>query len=186
MMDAAAMDTGIVTDHNAGRRQEYTWWRTEKSYDLFPIPGGYTPLFGYERSVPYPNGHRNVVFDQRGVHVLPISPAENQNQVNSGPVLYPYLKQNRGICMPHSLATGPGHATSAITIRKWSRWSRSIRATTPITNTKARRAPRRADYHVAAHGAYRPLGSTGTRWRRASSWAWSRVPTTSPPTPRTP
>ena len=65
MIDAARMDTGIVSDHDAGG-QEYTWWRTEKAIDLFHIPGGFTPLFGYERSVPYPNGHRNVVFAQRG------------------------------------------------------------------------------------------------------------------------
>ena len=77
MIDAAPMDTGIVTDHNAGG-DEYTWWRTEKAIDSFHVPGGFTPLFGYERSVPYPNGHRNVVFDQRGVKVLPISQAENQ------------------------------------------------------------------------------------------------------------
>ena len=66
MLDAARMDTGIVSDHNAGG-QEYTWWRTEKAIDLFHVAGGFTPLFGYERSVPYPNGHRNVVFAQRGV-----------------------------------------------------------------------------------------------------------------------
>ena len=39
MMDAASMDTGIVSDHNAGG-EEYTWWRTEKAIDLFHIPGG--------------------------------------------------------------------------------------------------------------------------------------------------
>ena len=52
MIDAAGMDIGIVSDHNAGL-DEYTWWRTEKAHDLFHIPGGYAPLFGYERSVPY-------------------------------------------------------------------------------------------------------------------------------------
>jgi len=108
MIDAAAMDTGIVTDHNMGGDVEYNWWRTEKSYDLFLIPGRYTPLFGYERSVNYPNGHRNVVFDHRGVRTLPVGQAENRGQVNSGSLVYPYLRQNRGICMSHSLATGQG------------------------------------------------------------------------------
>ena len=37
MMDAAAMDTGIISDHNAGGDNEYTWWRTEKAIDLFHI-----------------------------------------------------------------------------------------------------------------------------------------------------
>ena len=108
MIDAAAMDTGIVTDHNMGGDVEYNWWRTEKSYDLFLIPNRYTPLFGYERSVNYPNGHRNVVFDHRGVRTLPVEAAENRGQVNSGTLVYPYLRQNRGICMEHSLATGQG------------------------------------------------------------------------------
>jgi hypothetical protein len=108
MMDAAAMDTGIISDHNAGGDNEYTWWRTEKAIDLFHIRDFYTPLFGYERSVNYPNGHRNVVFAERGTRTLPISDAENQSKVNSGPILYPYLKQHRGICMLHSLATDQG------------------------------------------------------------------------------
>jgi hypothetical protein len=107
MLDAAAMDTGIIADHNAGN-SEYSWWRTEKAIDLFLIRDRYTPLFGYERSVNYPNGHRNVVFAQRGVPVLKIPVAENRGQQNTGPLLYPYLKQNRGICMAHSLTTNQG------------------------------------------------------------------------------
>jgi hypothetical protein len=99
---------GIVTDHNMGGDIEYNWWRTEKFYDLFVIPGRFTPLFGYERSVNYPNGHRNVVFDHRGVRTLPVGAAENSGKVNSGGILYPYLRQNRGIGMEHSLATGQG------------------------------------------------------------------------------
>jgi hypothetical protein len=108
MLDAAQMDTGIISDHNAGDDNEYTWWRTEKAIDLYHIRGRFTPLFGYERSVPYPNGHRNVVFAQRGVRTLPISREERGAQVNSGAVLYPYLRQNRGIAMTHSLATDQG------------------------------------------------------------------------------
>jgi hypothetical protein len=108
MIDVAAMDTGIVSDHNQGGDVEYNWWRTEKSYDVFHIAGRYTPLFGYERSVPYPNGHRNVVFAERGTRTLPIGDDENSGQKNSGPILYPYLRQHRGICMEHSLATGQG------------------------------------------------------------------------------
>ncbi|MBI4874884.1 MAG: hypothetical protein HY822_09665, partial [Acidobacteria bacterium] len=107
-LDAAQMDTGIITDHNAGGDNEYCWWRTEKAHDLFHIRGRFTPLFGYERSVPYPNGHRNVVFPQRGVRTLPITREEQQGAVNTGPILYPYLKQNRGVCMLHSLATDQG------------------------------------------------------------------------------
>jgi len=156
MIEAASMDTGIVTDHNAGP-DEYTWWRTEKAHDLFHIPGGYTPLFGYERSVPYPNGHRNVVFDHRGVKVLPISQAENQNTVNSGPILYPYLKQNRGICMLHSLATDQGsdYRDNDPEVEPLVEIYQGYHA-----NYEYEGAPRAEsdDYHVTTHGPYRPSG----------------------------
>jgi len=156
MIDAAGMDTGIVSDHNAGV-EEYTWWRTEKAIDLFKIPGGFTPLFGYERSVPYPNGHRNVVFAERGVHVLPISPAENQGTANTGPVLYPYLKQNRGICMLHSLATDQGsdYRDNDPEVEPLVEIYQGYHA-----NYEYEGAPRAEsdDYHVMAHGPYRPSG----------------------------
>ena len=156
MLDAASMDTGIVTDHNAGL-DEYTWWRIEKGHDLFHIPGGYTPLFGYERSVPYPNGHRNVVFDHRGVKVLPISQDENQNRVNSGTVLYPYLKQNRGICMLHSLATDQGsdYRDNDPEVEPLVEIYQGYHA-----NYEYEGAPKAEseDYHVTTHGPYRPAG----------------------------
>jgi hypothetical protein len=156
MIDAARMDTGIVSDHNAGP-DEYTWWRTEKAHDLFRIPGGYTPLFGYERSVPYPNGHRNVVFAQRGVQVLPISPEENKGAVNSGTVLYPYLKQNRGICMLHSLATDQGsdYRDNDPEVEPLVEIYQGYHA-----NYEYEGAPRAetSDYNVTTHGPYRPAG----------------------------
>ncbi len=108
MIDAAAMDTGIVGDHNAGNDDEYCWWRTEKAADLFRIPGRYTPMFGYERSPSFPNGHRNVVFAQRGVKTLPISPEEMRGRTRTGPILYPYLKEKNGIAIAHSTATSQG------------------------------------------------------------------------------
>jgi hypothetical protein len=157
MLDAAQMDTGTITDHNAGGDDEYTWWRTEKAHDLFHIRGRFTPLFGYERSVAYPNGHRNVVFPQRGVRTLPISREENQGTVNSGPILYPYLKQNRGIGMLHSLATGQG-----------SDYRDNDPAVEPLVEIyqgyhaayEYEGGPRAetADYNVNIHGGYRPLG----------------------------
>jgi len=156
MLEAARMDTGIVSDHNAGG-EEYAWWRTEKAIDLFHIPGRYTPLFGYERSVPYPNGHRNVVFAQRGVKVLPISNEENQNTVHTGPLLYPYLKQNRGICMLHSLATDQGsdYRDNDPEVEPLVEIYQGYHA-----NYEYEGAPRAESegYNVNTHGGYRPAG----------------------------
>ena len=106
-LDAAAFDYIAPTDHQAGFDQEFTWWQNQKLVDLFFMPGSFAPLYAYERSVPYPNGHRNIIFAHPGVRTLPIPPEEQQGRVGAGR-LYEYLRQNRGISMPHSSATDQG------------------------------------------------------------------------------
>ncbi|MEZ5392645.1 MAG: DUF3604 domain-containing protein [Bryobacterales bacterium] len=124
MVDAASMDTGIVGDHNEGNNDEYSWWRTEKMIDVFLIPGRYTPMFGYERSPSYPNGHRNVVFAQRGVPPLPIPPDEHSGKIPSGPIPTP---------------TCGSTTASACRTRR-----RRAKAPTFATGTRGARAARRA------------------------------------------
>ncbi|MGH9664974.1 MAG: hypothetical protein ACRD9L_11170, partial [Bryobacteraceae bacterium] len=58
-MDSAGFDYLAVTDHQNGYDQEFTWWQNQKLVDLFFVDGKFVPLYAYERSVPYPNGHRN-------------------------------------------------------------------------------------------------------------------------------
>jgi hypothetical protein len=107
-LDAAAMDIGYVSDHQMGQGEEYNWWITQKSNDLYYMPGRFVPMYGYERSVPYPNGHRNVIWAERGKPVLKISPEENRGEANTGPVLYPYLRDTAGIATSHTSATAQG------------------------------------------------------------------------------
>ncbi|HYM12320.1 MAG TPA: DUF3604 domain-containing protein [Bryobacterales bacterium] len=106
-LDAASFDYIAATDHQSGYDQEYTWWENQQLVDLFQVPGTFTPLFAYERSVPYPNGHRNVIFAQRGVRTLPIPKDEMAGKTGAAN-LYEYLKRNGGISMPHSSATDQG------------------------------------------------------------------------------
>ncbi len=73
-MDSAAFDYLGVCDHQAGQSIPYNWWRIQKAVDLFTIPGKFAPLYSYERSLPYPNGHRNVLFATRGKPILEIAP----------------------------------------------------------------------------------------------------------------
>ena len=108
MMDAAGMDFFLVTDHNSGNDQEYTWWRIEKSEDMFHVPGFFATLFGYERSLPYPNGHRNIIFAARGNRTLPTTEAERKGENNTGPRLYPYLRKTKGIATSHTSHTTMG------------------------------------------------------------------------------
>jgi hypothetical protein len=71
VLDAAALDWVGCCDHDNGGGREYSWWITQKLTDVFYMPGKFAPMFSYERSVVYPDGHRNVIFVQRGIHTLP-------------------------------------------------------------------------------------------------------------------
>src|SRR5262249_25827338 len=70
-IDAAAMDWIGNGDHDSGAGREYSWWLIQKYSDAYHVPGRFVPMFTYERSVAYPRGHRNCMFDRRGVMTLP-------------------------------------------------------------------------------------------------------------------
>jgi len=111
-LDAANLDFSTVTDHQGGATS-YNWWKTQKSSDLFRVPGRLQTLYAYERSVVYPNGHRNMVFTQRGVPILPIDPAEQtgpdtKGTTRSSEAVLPYLRKYDGIAFRHTTATDQG------------------------------------------------------------------------------
>jgi hypothetical protein len=110
-IDAAALDWIGCCDHDNGFGREYTWWTTQKLTDLFLQPGAFTPMFNYERSVAYPEGHRNVIFAQRGVRTLPRLPKVNAETPGGAPdtkMLYDYLRHFNGIVASHTSATNMG------------------------------------------------------------------------------
>jgi hypothetical protein len=113
-LDAAALDWIGNTDHDSGGGREYTWWLIQKSTDAYHVPGAFTPVFAYERSVSYPMGHRNCVFAKRGVMTLPRlappGPKEGAGGVHPDDtkMLYRYLRELGGICASHTSATGMG------------------------------------------------------------------------------
>ena len=71
-------------------------------------------MFTYERSVPYPHGHRNCMFAQRGVRTLPrlAQPIQAQRvggvHADDAKMLYRYLREFGGICASHTSATSMG------------------------------------------------------------------------------
>ena len=89
--------------------------------------------------------------------MLPISREEQQGAVNTGPVLYPYLKQNRGIAMLHSLATDQGsdYRDNDPEVEPLVEIYQGYHANYEYEG--ALRAESR-DYAVATHGPYRPQG----------------------------
>ena len=161
-MDAAALDYFLVTDHQSGQ-QEYTWWRIEKSADMFHVPGFFTSLYGTERSLSYPNGHRNLVFAQRGVPILEITQKERDG--NTGPILYPYLKQYKGIATSHTSHTGmgtdwrdnDGSLEPVVEIFQGARTSAEHEGA-PLAPTE-----QRTELHA---GGYRPLGFVWNAWKK--------------------
>ncbi len=108
-LDAAAMDFILVGDHNMGNDREYPWWRTQKANDLYTVPGAFISMYGYERSVRYPNGHRNIIWTERGHRTLPLPQQAIPAQMAADTAkLYQYLKDTGGICTAHSSATEQG------------------------------------------------------------------------------
>ena len=103
-IDAAGFDYSAVTEHNAGDDIEYFWWIIQKSNDLYHYPGRFTPMYAYERSLRFPNGHRNLIWTRRGVRTLPRSDAEEKGAEGAAR-LYEYLRKTGGIAMSHTSAT---------------------------------------------------------------------------------
>ena len=107
-IDTGSLDWVGCCDHWNGSTREYTWWMTQKLTDIFYNPGAFVPMFSYERSVAFPEGHRNVVFAQRGIRVLPNLPKMPNDSEGHAPdtqMLYRYLKQYNGIVASHTSGT---------------------------------------------------------------------------------
>lgn len=111
-IDATSLDYLAVTEHLFGILDEYDWWRSQKFADLFRVGRFFVPLFAYERSVPYPNGHRNIVFSYRGAPPLDVQHYEynpgGDYQRQGAERLFGYLRKYKGIAMPHTTATNMG------------------------------------------------------------------------------
>ncbi|HEV7222432.1 MAG TPA: hypothetical protein VGN42_07010 [Pirellulales bacterium] len=116
MIDAASMDFGGLTDHQGGGQYAYHWWLIEKAADLYYLPPRFVPLYSYERSAKFPDGHRNVVHAYRGVPVFPFQLRLDQTGVfpgvgsgalatNDTKLLYKYLRGSKGIAISHTTAT---------------------------------------------------------------------------------
>jgi hypothetical protein len=112
MIDAAYMDWVGCCDHDNGGGREYYWWTQQKLTDAYRLGARFIPMFSYERSVRYPEGHRNVVMARRGVRPLPrITKVPDDAPPGSAPdtqMLYRYLRQFGGIVASHTSGTDMG------------------------------------------------------------------------------
>ncbi|MBI4579678.1 MAG: hypothetical protein HY718_08255 [Planctomycetes bacterium] len=119
-IDIASLDWIGNGDHDNGGGREYSWWITQKTTDMFHLGGAFTPMFTYERSCVYPDGHRNVVFAKRGIRTLPrLQGGMGRDLDSQGPdaprpptpdtqMLYAYLARFDGVCASHTSGTNMG------------------------------------------------------------------------------
>jgi len=110
-IDVASFDWLGNGDHDNGAGREYTWWLIQKTTDAFYLGDTFSPEFTYERSVQYPEGHRNVIFAQRGIRTLPRLPITARDYDGHAPdtqLLYKYLHFYNGVTAAHTTATDMG------------------------------------------------------------------------------
>ncbi len=109
-LDPARLDWINIGDHDNGFGSEYMWWQMQKMTELHHNPTAFVGVHGYERSVVYPNGHRNVLMPKRGIRPLPRGNMKG-NEKDGTPdtkVLYAYLRHFGGMCASHTSATTMG------------------------------------------------------------------------------
>ena len=110
-IDAAQLDFVVNSDHDNGNGREFPWWLTQKAIDKYTFSPTFTGLHGYERSVRYPEGHRNLLFKQRGVGILPKLPRSKHSArkpARDTNMLYDFLEETDGLAFPHTSATRMG------------------------------------------------------------------------------
>ena len=158
MIDAANMDWGGCCDHDNGNGREAAWWLQQKLTDAYHLGSSHVPMFSYERSVRYPEGHRNTIMVQRGVRPLPRLPkTDADSPADPAPdtqMLYRYLRQFHAIVASHTSATSMG-----------TDWRDNDPVLEPVVeiyqgerqNYEMPGAPRSPDASFAV-GGWRPLG----------------------------
>ena len=120
-LDAAELDFIASTDHFYGgdgamgrpEDRSYDWWRTQKLADAFHVRGRFAPLFGYERSIRWPYGHRNVINLRRGTTTVSRTfPRERESEEFPREPdelrLWEELRGQDAISIPHTIAAGGG------------------------------------------------------------------------------
>lgn len=126
MIDAAEMDFGASTDHQAGGTD---FWNamTQKLADMYHFPERFSTLYGYERNPGNPFGHRNLIYTHRDYPIVPFFiPAHPRFLLPDSPdgelltfssmgfgsgvrnetkLLYEVARRTGGLAIPHTSGT---------------------------------------------------------------------------------
>jgi hypothetical protein len=123
MIDAAGMDFGASTDHQAGGT-DYWNFLALKMADMYHFPERFVTLYGYERNLGFPHGHRNIIHTKRDYPIVPFFQRPdpkfllpdmpdgelltfNSNSYGGGiendtKLLYEELRRSGGLAIPHT------------------------------------------------------------------------------------
>ena len=126
MIDAAEMDFGASTDHQAGGT-DYWNAMTQKLADMYHFPERFSTLYGYERNPGNPFGHRNLIYTHRNYPIVPFFiPAHPRFLLPDSPdgelltfssmgfgsgvrnetkLLYEIARKTNGLAIPHTSGT---------------------------------------------------------------------------------
>ncbi len=115
-VDAADMDFLGPSEHllPSDDLSEYVWRMVDKTVDIYKLPGFFYPLLNYERTVKYPDGHRNIVSRARGYQPLRIkqgpgpADAAEDDQLYLWKTLLGGKERPEAISIPHTTATQMG------------------------------------------------------------------------------
>ena len=114
-IDAAKMDFLGPSEHLLPAKvdTDYLWRMVDKAVDIYKLPRKFYPLLNFERTVAYPDGHRNIVSRSRGFKPVPISPGSRANGVAEDDMLTLWKEllsgdKPRSFSIPHTTATQMG------------------------------------------------------------------------------
>ncbi|MEZ5361982.1 MAG: hypothetical protein R2748_06445 [Bryobacterales bacterium] len=115
-IDAAEMDFLGPSEHLLPQDDlsDYVWRMVDKTVDVYKLPNVFYPLLNYERTVAYPDGHRNIVSRSRGYQPIRIQVADTPSGATETDQLELWKKLlggkdiPDGFSIPHTTATQMG------------------------------------------------------------------------------
>ena len=114
-IDAAKMDFLGPSEHVLPEKADtpYMWRMVDKAVDVYKIPGVFYPVLNYERTVAYPDGHRNIVWRGRGYDPIRIKLGDRPIGVAEDDMLQLWKQlldggRPKAISIPHTPATQMG------------------------------------------------------------------------------
>ena len=116
-IDAAGMDFLGPSEHLLPKDDlsDYVWRMIDKTVDIYKLPNAFYPLLNYERTVAYPDGHRNIVSRSRGYQPIRIqldpdqpSGAAEDDQLQLWKKLLGGKQTPDAMSIPHTTATQMG------------------------------------------------------------------------------